>query len=171
MKALVHTAEAAGVMPQVLSAVEARNAAQKTILVDKIIDHFGDVRGKTFALWGLAFKPNTDDMREAPSRVIMEALWARGASIRAFDPKAMGECMHLYGERPDLLLTATKEDALEGSDALIIATEWKMFRSVDLAAVKAALRQPVIFDGRNIYEPGLAEAAGLIYFGVGRGRP
>jgi UDPglucose 6-dehydrogenase len=170
MRALLHTAEAAGVTPHVLSAVEARNAAQKTVLIDKIVGHFGDVSGKTFALWGLAFKPNTDDMREAPSRAIMESLWTRGARIRAFDPKAMAECKHIYGERPDLLLAATKEEALEGADALIVATEWKMFRSVELAAVKAALRQPVIFDGRNIYDPGLAEAAGLIHFGVGRGR-
>jgi UDPglucose 6-dehydrogenase len=169
VQALIRTASAAGVDPHVLSAVEQRNNEQKVVLAEKVLAYYqGDVAGRTFALWGLAFKPNTDDMREAPSRAIMEALWAKGATIRAFDPKAMEETARLYGDRPDLVLTDSKEAALEGADALIIATEWKLFRSIDFAPVKAALKSPVIFDGRNIYDPALVARAGLTYFGIGR---
>ncbi len=132
--------------------------------------HFSaGLRGRSFALWGLSFKPNTDDMREAPARAIMEALWAAGASVRAYDPVAMDECRKLYGDRPDLTLAPTKEAALAGADGLIIATEWKAFQSVDLDAVRAALKEPVIFDGRNIYDPAMAREAGLSYYGIGRG--
>ena len=148
---------------------EGGNATQKQRLVDKIVAHFGeDLAGKTFALWGLAFKPDTDDMREAPSRVIMEALWARGATIRAYDPAAMDECRHLYGERNDLTLVTGRDEALQGADALVLATEWKAFRSVDYDALKAALRSPAIFDGRNVFDPDAARAAGFTYFGIGR---
>jgi UDPglucose 6-dehydrogenase len=169
VQALIRTAASAGVEPHVLSAVEQRNNQQKAVLAEKVLAFYqGNVAGRTFALWGLAFKPNTDDMREAPSRAIMEALWAQGAKIRAFDPKAMEETARLYGTRPDLMLVHSKEEALEGADALIIATEWKQFRSIDLAPVKAALRSPVIFDGRNIYDPVLVARAGLTYFGIGR---
>ena len=169
VEALIHTAQATGFAPKVLTAVRERNAAQKHVLVDKIVSHFGGgLSGKVFALWGLAFKPDTDDMREAPSRVIMEALWERGAAVRAYDPAAMDECRHLYGERGDLALVETRDAALEGADALIIATEWKAFRSVDFAELKTALRSPAIFDGRNVLEPGAARAAGFTYFGIGR---
>ena len=169
VQALIRTAEGAGFTPDVMLAVESRNARQKTVIVDKVLDYFnGDIAGKTLALWGLAFKPNTDDMREAPARVIMEALWARGAKVRAFDPKAMEETHRIYGARSDLALVGTKEAALEGADALIIATEWKLFRAIDFAPVKAALRTAVIFDGRNIYDPALVRHAGLDYIGVGR---
>jgi UDPglucose 6-dehydrogenase len=169
VQALIHAAEATGFVPQVLTAVQERNATQKQRLVDKIVAHFGeDLAGKTFALWGLAFKPDTDDMREAPSRVIMEALWARGATIRAYDPAAMDECRHLYGERNDLTLVTGRDEALQGADALVLATEWKAFRSVDYDALKAALRSPAIFDGRNVFDPDAARAAGFTYFGIGR---
>jgi UDPglucose 6-dehydrogenase len=168
VQALIRTAEGAGVAPHLLSAVEQRNNDQKHVLAEKVLAHFGDVRGMTFALWGLSFKPNTDDMREAPSRVVMEALWDKGARIRAFDPKAMEETQRIYGVRDELALVATKEQALQGADALIIVTEWKQFRAVDLGTLKTALKNPVVFDGRNLYDPALAARAGLTYFGIGR---
>jgi UDPglucose 6-dehydrogenase len=169
VQALIHTAEATGFAPQVLTAVQERNATQKHVLVDKIVTHFGgDITGKVFALWGLAFKPDTDDMREAPSRVIMEALWERGASVQAYDPAAMDESRYIYGERNNLTLVTTRDAALQGADALIIATEWKAFRSVDYDELRAALRSPAIFDGRNVLDPGAARAAGFTYFGIGR---
>ena len=168
--ALIHSAQQAGVEPGVLRAVEQRNAAQKSVLVRKISAYFdGDLEGRIFALWGLAFKPETDDMREAPSRAIIEALWAAGAAVRAYDPVAMGETARIYGERNDLTFAASREAALDGADALIIATEWKAFRSVDFAKVKAALKHPAIFDGRNVYDPSEAASAGIDYFGIGRG--
>ena len=122
-----------------------------------------------FALWGLAFKPNTDDMRAAPSRAVMERLWAMGASVQAFDPVAMEEARRLYGDRADLQLVNSPMDALKGADALLIVTEWKPFKSPDFALMKQLLRQPVVFDGRNLYEPARVRAAGLEYFSVGRG--
>ncbi len=168
--ALIHMAGASGVEPVLLNGVSARNASQKLALVRKMERHFSaGLRGRSFALWGLSFKPNTDDMREAPARAIMEALWAAGASVRAYDPVAMDECRKLYGDRPDLTLAPTKEAALAGADGLIIATEWKAFQSVDLDAIRAALKEPVIFDGRNIYDPAMAREAGLSYYGIGRG--
>jgi UDPglucose 6-dehydrogenase len=169
--ALIHMARDNGVDPIILAGVEARNASQKLALVRKMERHFdGRLGGRTFALWGLSFKPNTDDMRDAPSRAIMEALWAQGARVRAYDPVAMDECRRLYGSRQDLTLTASKEEALAGADGLIIATEWKAFQSVDLETLRRALKEPVIFDGRNIYDPALAAEAGLTYYGIGRGR-
>jgi UDPglucose 6-dehydrogenase len=170
VQALIRTAEKAGVTPTVLSAVEERNNTQKQVLFDKVADYFGgELKGKTFAIWGLAFKPNTDDMREAPSRVIMEALWDAGANVRAYDPEAMHETARIYGNRNDLALVTTREEALEGADALIIATEWKVFQSADFDTIKSQLKQPVIFDGRNIYDPAFMKAQGFDYFAIGRG--
>ena len=169
VQALIHAADEAGFDAALLKSVEHRNNAQKQVLVDKIRAHFGGaLAGRTFALWGLAFKPNTDDMREAPSRVLMEALWAEGASIQAYDPKAMPECRNLYGERADLTLCRSPEEATAGADALVVVTEWKNFQAPDFAAVKAALREPVIFDGRNIYDPAVGRRYGLTIYGIGR---
>jgi UDPglucose 6-dehydrogenase len=156
---------------RLLGAVEAVNRDQKRKLFDLMARHFGgDLRGKTVALWGLAFKPNTDDMREAPSRVLMQALWQAGAKVRAFDPQARGEAARIFGARADLALCDDPWQALAGADVLAVATEWKVFRSPDFARIKAALRTPVIFDGRNLYDPAAVEAAGLAYYGIGRGR-
>ncbi|HEX5933780.1 MAG TPA: UDP-glucose/GDP-mannose dehydrogenase family protein [Pseudorhizobium sp.] len=172
VRATIRTAEADGFDPVLLKAVEARNNRQKSFLVEKILRHFdGDLRGRTFALWGLAFKPKTDDMRDAPSRVVMEALWAQGARVQAYDPAAMEECRRIYGERPDLLLCDDKEATLSGADALIVVTEWKQFHAPDFEAIKAALREPVIFDGRNLYDPAIGQRHGLEVHSVGRRRP
>jgi UDPglucose 6-dehydrogenase len=170
VKALIRTAQGVGAAADVLSAVEARNAAQKRVLFDKIATHFGgDLSGRVFALWGLSFKPNTDDMREAPARVLMELLWAAGARIRAYDPEAMAECARLYGTRPDLTLTHNPSEALAGADALVIATEWKVFQSPDFPAIKATLKTPAIFDGRNLYDPAEMRREGFAYYAIGRG--
>ena len=170
VQALERSARAAGYSPQILPAVEAVNARQKQLLFEKIRAHFkGAVKGKTFAVWGLAFKPNTDDMREAPSRVLLEALWAAGARVRAYDPIAMPEVARIYGARADLTLCDSVEAALAGSDALAILTEWQEFRSPDFDAIRTALTQPVIFDGRNLYDPALMRRFGFTYYGIGRG--
>ena len=170
VQALIRTAEKAGADASLLSAVEARNYKQKEVLLDKVRSHFGeDLSGRTFALWGLSFKPNTDDMREAPARVIMEGLWQRGAKVRAYDPEAMEECERIYGERDDLELVASKEEAVAGADALIVATEWKIFQALDLPQLQGAMKGSVIFDGRNLYDPALLKAEGFEYFGIGRG--
>ena len=156
---------------RILSAVEAVNHAQKSKLFELVHRHFnGELKGRRFALWGLAFKPNTDDMREASSRTLLDQLWAAGASVRAYDPEAMDEARRLFGERDDLTLCATPGEALEGVDALIVVTEWKAFWSPNFSGLAASLRTKVIFDGRNIYEPATVEAAGLAYYGIGRGR-
>jgi len=169
VRALERTAAAAGYDAELLRAVQAVNDRQKQRLVEKIHDRFGaDLRGRVFALWGLAFKPDTDDMREAPSRAVMEGLWAAGAAVQAFDPAAMAEAARLYGERPDLRLCETKEAALAGADALVVVTEWREFRSPDFAAIKAALRQPVIVDGRNLYDPRRLAEQGFYYAAIGR---
>ncbi len=126
--------------------------------------------GRTFAVWGLAFKPNTDDMREASSRRLMEQLWEAGARVRAFDPEAMREAARIYGERDDLVLCGSEYEALEGADALVVVTEWKQFRSPDFRRMHAALADRVVFDGRNLYEPAQVEEAGLAYYAIGRGR-
>ena len=170
VKALKRSAHEMGYRESILSAVEAVNDRQKTILFSKIKAHFGDLRGKTIALWGLAFKPNTDDMREAPSRVLMEALWREGARVRAFDPVAMPECARIYGERAELTLCKSSPEALTGADALAIVTEWREFRSPDFDAIKAALKEPVIFDGRNLYDPAHMVRTGFSYYAIGRGR-
>ncbi|KUJ83642.1 UDP-glucose/GDP-mannose dehydrogenase family protein [Microbulbifer flavimaris] len=169
VKALISSAEQLGLSAEILAAVESRNEQQKHYMAEKVLEHFdGDVQGKVFALWGLSFKPNTDDMREAPSRVLMERLWEKGARVRAFDPEAMEECQRIYGDREDLELCGTKEAALKGADALIVATEWQQFKALDTAEVKNLLRAPVVFDGRNQYEPEEMEEAGFCYYCVGR---
>jgi UDPglucose 6-dehydrogenase len=171
VKALEYTARAHGCEPRLLSAVEAVNAAQKRKLFALLERHFeGRLQGRTIALWGLAFKPNTDDMREAPSRTLLEQLWDAGASVRAHDPEAAGETARLYGKRADLVLCDQQYAALDGADALVIVTEWKAFRSPDFERIKATLKHAVVFDGRNIFEPKAVEAAGLAYYGIGRGR-
>ncbi|CAN5782586.1 UDP-glucose/GDP-mannose dehydrogenase family protein [soil metagenome] len=172
VKALIRTARAAGFEPALLQAVEDRNEAQKSVIVDKIARHYGGaLAGRTFALWGLAFKPNTDDMREAASRVVMEALWAAGARVQAYDPQAMEETQRLYGERDDLTLCGTKEAALKGADALVILTEWQVFRAPDFELIGERLAAPVIFDGRNLYDPARMQRKGIAYYAIGRGRP
>ena len=169
VSALVKTAEGLGYAPWILNSVESRNQAQKHVVFEKIKHYFkGDLQNKTFALWGLSFKPNTDDMREAPSRVVMEALWQAGARVQAFDPAAMEETQHIYGDRPDLMLCGTKEAALAGADALVIMTEWKNFRVPDFDRIKSSLKTPVIFDGRNLFEPARMRERGLDYFSIGR---
>jgi UDPglucose 6-dehydrogenase len=170
VKALIHTARAAGFEPKVLAAVEERNDTQKTVLFEKIARHFaGALEGRTFALWGLAFKPNTDDMREAASRVLMEALWDAGARVQAYDPEAMEEAQRIYGDRADLLLCGTKEAALRDADALVVITEWQAFRAPDFDLIKARLKAPVVFDGRNLYDPARMSRKGFAYYAIGRG--
>ena len=128
------------------------------------------VRGRTFAVWGLAFKPDTDDMREASSRRLLQQLWDAGAHVRAFDPEARDEARRIFGQRDDLVLCESAEEALHGADALAVVTEWKQFRSPDFARLREALRDAVVFDGRNLYEPGEIEAEGIAYWAIGRGR-
>ena len=169
VQAMQRTAKEYGSDLKILNAVEAANERQKEVLLDKITARFGaDLSGRNIALWGLAFKPNTDDMRDAPSRVLIKGLWARGATVTAYDPVAMHETQRIFGDDPRLKLTDTPMAALQGADALAIVTEWKMFRAPDFAAVKAMLKAPVIFDGRNMYEPKDVRAAGLEYFAIGR---
>ncbi len=170
VKALERTAREHDYEPQLLGAVEAVNARQKRRLFEKIAHYFdGNLQGRTIALWGLAFKANTDDMREASSRVLMEALWEAGAKVRAYDPVAMEECRRIYGTRPELELVPDKEAALEQADALAIVTEWAEFRSPDYERIRQTLRYPVIFDGRNLYDPALMERFGMRYYAIGRG--
>ena len=171
VKALAHTAQTVGFEAKLLNSVEAVNKRQKGRLFDKIQKHFGgSLKGRTLALWGLAFKPRTDDMREAPSRDLMEAVWAAGGKIRAYDPVAMHETEKLYGKRADLVLAESPDDALAGADALAIVTEWRVFASPNFEKIAKALKTPVIFDGRNLYEPKFVEAAGIAYYAIGRGR-
>lgn len=170
VRATIRAAEADGFDPVLLKAVEQRNEAQKSFLFGKISQYFdGNLRGRTFALWGLSFKPKTDDMRDAPSRVLMEALWQAGAKVQAYDPVAMQECRRIYGDRADLVLCDSKEDALVGADALAVVTEWKQFQGPDFPTIRNTLKEPVIFDGRNIYAPDVVARAGLDIVCVGRG--
>jgi UDPglucose 6-dehydrogenase len=172
VKALVHSAREHGLEAHLLASVEAVNERQKSVLFEKINSYFqGNLSGRTLALWGLAFKPNTDDMREAPSRTLMDALWSAGATVRAYDPVAMPEARRAYGERADLVLADSAERALAGADALAILTEWQEFRSPDFDGIRDALRSPAIFDGRNLYDPALVRSFGLRYFAIGRGEP
>lgn len=169
VQALHRTAKSVGYDAQVLDAVEAVNKRQKSVLVDKIIKRFGDdLKGRKFAVWGLAFKPETDDMREAPSRTIIEALWQHGAMIAAYDPVAEKEVQRIYGDRDDLELVKDPYDALIDADGLIIVTEWKVFRSPDLDDMLSKMKAPIIFDGRNIFQPATIRKAGFEYFGIGR---
>jgi UDPglucose 6-dehydrogenase len=172
VKALIHAATSVDIDARLLKAVESRNLEQKASLYSKVFNHFdGHLRGKTFALWGLSFKPNTDDMREAPSRVLMEALWQAGANVQAFDPKAMEEAQRIYGARDDLTLAGTKEAALKNADALIIVTEWQAFRAPDFDRIAEQLKHPLIFDGRNLFDPQRLSKRGFTYVSVGRPTP
>jgi UDPglucose 6-dehydrogenase len=169
VQALRRTGQENGVTLRVLDAVEEANDAQKQILVNKLTARLGtDLKGKRFAMWGLAFKPNTDDMREAPSRSMLEALWAMGASVSAYDPAAMEETHRIYGDRADLKLVDSPMDALQGADALLIVTEWKVFRSPNFDTMKSLLKTPLIFDGRNLYEPQAMRDMGFDYLPIGR---
>ena len=169
ISALVQSAQNIGLDPLILQAVQGRNSAQKRVIFEKLSAYFeGALAGKTIALWGLAFKPNTDDMRDAPSRVLMEALWHAGARVQAYDPVAMEEAQRIYGVRADLLLCGTKEAAVQDADALVIMTEWRQFKAPDLEALKQALKAPLIFDGRNLYDPQRMRERGFSYHGIGR---
>ena len=169
ISALVQSAQNIGLDPLILQAVQGRNSAQKRVIFEKLSAYFeGALSGKTIALWGLAFKPNTDDMRDAPSRVLMEALWHAGARVQAYDPVAMEEAQRIYGVRADLLLCGTKEAAVQDADALVIMTEWRQFKAPDLEALKQALKAPLIFDGRNLYDPQRMRERGFSYHGIGR---
>ncbi|NRP60348.1 UDP-glucose/GDP-mannose dehydrogenase family protein [Marinobacterium sp. xm-d-564] len=169
VQALAKTAAEVDYDAELLKAVESVNLRQKTTLFTKLNNAFdGDLKGRTIAVWGLSFKPNTDDMREAPSRTLMESIWTAGGKVKAFDPEAMEETHRIYGDRDDLTLVDDREAAVEGADALVICTEWKSFRAVDFAWLKEQLASPVIVDGRNLYDPVQVRNAGLVYFAVGR---
>jgi UDPglucose 6-dehydrogenase len=171
VKALARSARDLEYDARILNAVESVNRDQKRSVFDKIVRHFdGKLKGRTIALWGLAFKPNTDDMREAPSRTLIDELFKQGASVRAYDPVAMDEARRIYGDRPDLVLCKSAEAALDGADALAIVTEWSEFRSPDYDHIKTKLKQPVVFDGRNLYDPAYLARIGLTYYGIGRGK-
>lgn len=170
VQALVRSATGVGYTAKILEAVEAVNYRQKEKLFDYIMNHYnGDVKGKTIALWGLSFKPNTDDMREASSRVLMEKLWEQGAIVQAYDPEAMEETQRIYGSRSDLKLMGTKESTLSGASCLVICTEWQAFRAPDFDMIKTQLADDVIFDGRNLFDPSLISEYGLHYYAIGRG--
>ncbi|PKQ71221.1 UDP-glucose 6-dehydrogenase [Aeromonas sobria] len=169
IKSLRHTAASVGCDAPLLAAVEQVNQRQQQKMAQTLLTRFGpDLRGRTFALWGLAFKPGTDDMRDAPSRTLLAAIWAAGGRVQAFDPKAMERAHELYGQRPDLQLCPTQEAALEGADALLICTEWQAFRAPDFQQLKALLNQPVIIDGRNLYNPRQLSELGFDYHAIGR---
>jgi len=169
LAALSRMASEHGTSLHVLDAVSTVNHAQKQRLAEKVMERFGkDLKGRRFALWGLAFKPNTDDMREAPSVAIIDGLLARGAAVSAYDPVAIGEAQKLYAGRPGVSFAEEPLSALDGSDALIIATEWKEFRSPDFDEIRKRLKQPVVFDGRNLYEPALVRIFGIEYHAIGR---
>ena len=169
VQALIRTADNIDYNCDLLKAVESVNDQQKHILFSKIQQHFNkELNGKTFAIWGLSFKPNTDDMREAPSRMLMKSLWEAGARVQAYDPEAMEECQRIYGQRDDLRLMGTKEEALKGADALVLVTEWQQFKVADEQTIKELLNQPVIFDGRNQYTPKVMKSNGITYYSIGR---
>lgn len=172
VRALVSSSTAAGHPLELMQAVQRVNMRQRRLLFDRISSYFdGQLEGRVIALWGLSFKPNTDDMREASSRALMEALWEAGCSVRAYDPVAMTAARRLYPDQPRLVLCPSAEDAVTGADALAVATEWREFRSPDFGVLKSFLKTPVIFDGRNVYEPEYVRQNGFEYFGVGRGAP
>lgn len=170
VKALQHIAKEVGYTPELVMAVDKVNQNQKNVLFDKINKYFnGDLKNKVIALWGLAFKPDTDDMREASSRTLMEALWEAGAKVQAYDPVAMDECQRIYGDHPALTLCEEKDDTLNNADALVLVTEWKEFNSPNFDLIKKSLSQAVIFDGRNLYEPSIMQQLGFKYYAIGRG--
>ena len=169
VKALIKTAQDDGdITLKILTAVEEANNAQKHILTEKLTRRFGDLKGKHLALWGLAFKPNTDDMRGAPSRVLIADLLAAGATVTAYDPVAMPEAKRIFGDTPGLTYAESPMTTLNNADALVIVTEWKEFRSPDFEAIKTSLRTPVIFDGRNLYDPKFVRSTGIEYLAIGR---
>ncbi len=171
VQALIRTANEICHRPNILEAVEQTNKYQKDKLFEYVSHYFkGDLKGRTLALWGLSFKPNTDDMREASSRRFLELAWQAGAKVQAYDPEAMDEAQRIYGHRDDLLLVGTKESALNGADGLVICTEWGIFRAPDFELIREKLKTPVIFDGRNLYEPDRVEEYGVAYYAIGRGR-
>jgi UDPglucose 6-dehydrogenase len=170
VRALEHLAQSHDCSSAILSAVHQTNQRQKDRLGELVTARLGaDLQGKTIAVWGLSFKPNTDDMREAPSRRLLETLWQCGARVRAYDPEAMTACQSIFGERADMTYTDDKDAALEGADCLVICTEWKMFWSPDFDHIKGRLNQPIIVDGRNLYNPALMAELGIEYYGIGRG--
>jgi UDPglucose 6-dehydrogenase len=169
VQALIRSSQEVGHKAQILSAVEDVNERQKEVLFHKMKKHFSELRGRTFAVWGLAFKPNTDDMREAPSRAMIDMLLEAGAGVRAYDPVALQEARRIYGDRPDFVLCKNAYEAAEGADALAIVTEWQEFRSPDFDRLKQLLKAPIIFDGRNLYDPGMTRRFGFSYYAIGRG--
>jgi UDPglucose 6-dehydrogenase len=169
VQALIRSSQEAGHKAQILGAVESVNERQKEVLFHKMKGHFPELRDRTLAVWGLAFKPNTDDMREAPSRAMIDMLFKAGARVRAYDPVAAGEARRIYGSRPDFILCKNAYDAVDGADALAIVTEWQEFRSPDFDRLKELLKAPVIFDGRNLYDPGMVKRFGFTYYAIGRG--
>jgi len=172
VQALIRSAHEVGHKPEILTAVETVNTRQKEVLVRKLTQHFAaELKGRTVALWGLAFKPNTDDMREAPSRAIIAGLLEAGVRVRAYDPVAAAEARRIYGERDHIFLARSAYEAAEGADALVIATEWQEFRSPDFERLKRILKAPLIFDGRNLYDPGMVGRLGFTYYAIGRGEP
>jgi UDPglucose 6-dehydrogenase len=169
VRALIHTGRESGAPLGILQAVQEANERQKSVLVRKVVRRFGeDLSGRSFAVWGLAFKPNTDDMREAPSLTVISELLRRGAGVRAFDLAATEEAARIFGPLPGLTFMASADAALEGADALLIVTEWKEFSTPDFERIRGALKQPVIVDGRNLYDPELMRAMGMTYEAVGR---
>ena len=168
VKAIVQTAHSIDEHAHLLTAVEIVNNKQKTVLVKKLKQHFGELSGKKIALWGLSFKPNTDDMREAPSRVVMESVWREGGTVSAYDPEAMEEASRIYSGREDLTLVTSAYDALDGADALVVCTDWSAFKSPDWKRVSSLLKNKVVFDGRNLYEPELMAERGFKHFAIGR---
>ena len=169
VQALIKTADSISYNAEILKSVDSVNYRQKEKLFEKINKHYDkNLKGKTFAIWGLSFKPNTDDMREAPSRVLMESLWNAGAKVQAFDPEAMEECQRIYGQREDLTLMVSQNSALKGADALIIVTEWENFKVLDIEYVSQLLKEPLIFDGRNLFSPERLKNNGIKYYSIGR---
>ena len=169
VKALIRIGKDKGYVTQLVESIEQVNNFQKTVLFTKILKHYsGKIEGRTFALWGIAFKPNTDDIRDAPSLVIMEALWAAGASIRAYDPQAMAETERHYPDEERLTLCESRDEAIQGADALIVITEWNEFKAPDFEQLASILTSPVIFDGRNLYDPQLLKSLGFDYYCIGR---
>ena len=172
VQALIRSSHEVGHEPQILNAVEAVNAQQKEVLFHKMQRHFADgLKGRTIALWGLAFKPQTDDMREAPSRTLIDLLLEAGASVQAYDPIAAAEAQRLYAGRPGLTLCRNAYEAAHGADALAIVTEWQEFRSPDFERLREILKSPVVFDGRNLYDPPMVGRFGITYYAIGRGKP
>jgi UDPglucose 6-dehydrogenase len=172
VQALVRSSREVGHQPEILAAVEAVNQRQKEKLFEKMRRHFGDagLQGRTIALWGLAFKPNTDDMREAPARALIDMLTKVSVNVRAYDPVAGGEAKRIYGNQPNFKVCRNAYEAAEGADALAIITEWQEFRSPDFERLKKLLKSPLIFDGRNLYDPGMVGRFGLTYYAIGRGK-